>query len=153
MTEFETRVRDKRAHARTARLMEIDLARAEVMSLHTTMLAQQSEITRDANMNGVDSHNSGTGARRNERATRECTYPDFMKCQPLNYKGTEGVVELIRWFEIMETVISISNCSLENQILFSTCTLLAGALTWWNSYVSTVGHDVTYAMTWTDLKK
>ncbi|GKE88476.1 hypothetical protein Tco_1565951 [Tanacetum coccineum] len=49
---------------------------------------------RDANTNGVDSHNSGTSARRNERATRECTYPDFMKCQPLNFKGTEGVVEL-----------------------------------------------------------
>ncbi|GJS07797.1 putative reverse transcriptase domain-containing protein [Tanacetum coccineum] len=46
---------------------------------------------RDANTNGVDSHNSGTDARRNERATRECTYPDFMKCQPLNFQGTEGV--------------------------------------------------------------
>ncbi|GKE34859.1 hypothetical protein Tco_1454181, partial [Tanacetum coccineum] len=39
---------------------------------------------RDANMKGFDSHNSGTGARRNERATRECTYPYFIKCQPLN---------------------------------------------------------------------
>ncbi|GJZ24497.1 putative reverse transcriptase domain-containing protein [Tanacetum coccineum] len=57
---------------------------------------------RDANTNGVDSHNSGTGARRNERATRECTYPDFMKCQPLNFKGTEGVVELTQWIEKME---------------------------------------------------
>ncbi|GJU18353.1 zinc finger, CCHC-type containing protein [Tanacetum coccineum] len=38
--------------------------------------------------NGEDSHNSGTGVRRNEQATRECTYPDFMKCQPLNFKGT-----------------------------------------------------------------
>ncbi|GJS56196.1 hypothetical protein Tco_0629558 [Tanacetum coccineum] len=27
------------------------------------------------------------------------------------------------------------------------------ALTWWNSHVMTVGHDVAYAMTWTDLKK
>nr|GEZ03164.1 reverse transcriptase domain-containing protein [Tanacetum cinerariifolium] len=27
------------------------------------------------------------------------------------------------------------------------------ALTWWNSYVTTVGHDVVYAMTWTNLKK
>ncbi|GJR30477.1 putative reverse transcriptase domain-containing protein, partial [Tanacetum coccineum] len=59
--------------------------------------------TRDANTNGVDSHNSGTGARRNERATHECTYPDFMKCQPLNFKGTEGVVELTQWIEKMET--------------------------------------------------
>ncbi|GJZ05167.1 putative reverse transcriptase domain-containing protein [Tanacetum coccineum] len=36
---------------------------------------------------------------------------------------------------------------------FSTCTLLAGALTWWNSYVLTVSHDVAYAMTWADLRK
>ncbi|GJV69536.1 putative reverse transcriptase domain-containing protein [Tanacetum coccineum] len=28
-----------------------------------------------------------------------------------------------------------------------------GALTWWNSHVRTVSHDVAYAMTWTDLKK
>ncbi|GJT96771.1 putative reverse transcriptase domain-containing protein [Tanacetum coccineum] len=53
----------------------------------------------------------------------------------------------------METMFSMSNCSVENQIKFSTCTLLVGALTWWNSHVRTVGHDVAYAMTWTDLKK
>ncbi|GJZ32750.1 putative reverse transcriptase domain-containing protein [Tanacetum coccineum] len=40
----------------------------------------------------------------------ECTYQDFMKCQPLNSKGTEGDVRLIRWFEKMETVFHISNC-------------------------------------------
>ncbi|GKA92521.1 reverse transcriptase domain-containing protein [Tanacetum coccineum] len=76
-----------------------------------------------------------------------------MKCQPLNFKDTEGVVELTQWFEKMETVFRISNCSVENQIKFSTCTLLGSALTWWNSHVRTVGHDVAYAMTWTDLKK
>ncbi|GJY92889.1 reverse transcriptase domain-containing protein [Tanacetum coccineum] len=27
------------------------------------------------------------------------------------------------------------------------------ALTWWNSHVMTVGHDVAYAMTWTDMRK
>ncbi|GJT53269.1 putative reverse transcriptase domain-containing protein [Tanacetum coccineum] len=53
----------------------------------------------------------------------------------------------------METVFRISNCSVENQIKFSTCTLLAGALTWWNSHVRIVGYDVAYAMTWTDLRK
>ncbi|GJR87298.1 reverse transcriptase domain-containing protein [Tanacetum coccineum] len=36
---------------------------------------------------------------------------------------------------LMETVFRISNCSVENQIKFSTYTLLAGALTWWNSHV------------------
>nr|GFC37848.1 hypothetical protein [Tanacetum cinerariifolium] len=44
--------------------------------------------------NGDDSHNSGTGVRRTERATRECTYTDFFKCQPLPFKGTEGVASL-----------------------------------------------------------
>ncbi|GJT99045.1 reverse transcriptase domain-containing protein [Tanacetum coccineum] len=107
----------------------------------------------DRNMNGDDSHNSGTGVRRTERVARECTYLDFMKCQPLNFKGKEGVVELTQWFEKMETVFGISNCLVENQIKFSTCTLPAGALTWWNFHVRTVGHDVAYAMTWTDLKK
>ncbi|GKE58913.1 hypothetical protein Tco_1498098 [Tanacetum coccineum] len=107
----------------------------------------------DRNTNGDDSHNSGTGVRRTKRVARECTYPDFMKCQPLNFKGTKGVVELIQWFEKMETVFSISNWSVENQIKFSTCTLFAGALTWWNSHDRTVGHDVTYAITWAELKK
>ncbi|GKE53192.1 reverse transcriptase domain-containing protein [Tanacetum coccineum] len=103
--------------------------------------------------NGEDSHNSGTGVRRNEQATHKCTYPDFMKFQPLNFKGTEGVVELTQWIEKIETVFRISNCSVENQIKFSTCTLLGNALTWWNSHVRTAGNDVAYAMTWTELKK
>ncbi|GJX50659.1 RNA-directed DNA polymerase, eukaryota [Tanacetum coccineum] len=76
-----------------------------------------------------------------------------MKCQPLNFKGTEGIVELTQWFEKIEIVFRISNCSVEKQIKFSTCTLLGSALTWWNSHVRNVGHDVAYAMTWTDLKK
>ncbi|GJS22659.1 putative reverse transcriptase domain-containing protein [Tanacetum coccineum] len=73
--------------------------------------------------NGDDSHTSGTGVRRNERAVRECTYQDFMKCQPLFFRGTEGVVDLTQWFERMETVFRIMT------------------------------NDVVYAMTWTDLKK
>nr|GEX73849.1 putative reverse transcriptase domain-containing protein [Tanacetum cinerariifolium] len=84
---------------------------------------------------------------------RECTYQEFMKCKPLYFKGTEGVVELTQWFERMETVFRICNCTVENQIKFATCTLLGSALTWWNSHVMTVGPDVTYAMTWINLKK
>ncbi|GJS29305.1 hypothetical protein Tco_0489925 [Tanacetum coccineum] len=50
--------------------------------------------------NGNDSHDYGSG-RRTKRATRECTYSDFLKFQPLNFKGTEGVVGLTQWFEKM----------------------------------------------------
>ncbi|GKD64601.1 putative reverse transcriptase domain-containing protein [Tanacetum coccineum] len=79
------------------------------------------EVTR--NRNGEDNHDSGMGGRRQAPLARKCTYPDFMKCKLLYFKGTEGVVEL------------------------------SYALTWWNSYVKTVGHDVSYAMPWTNLKK
>nr|GEY28712.1 hypothetical protein [Tanacetum cinerariifolium] len=53
----------------------------------------------------------------------------------------------------METMFCISNCTVENQIKSTTCTLLGSDLTWWNSQVRNVGHDVAYAMTWTNLKK
>ncbi|GJT02398.1 reverse transcriptase domain-containing protein [Tanacetum coccineum] len=81
------------------------------------------------------------------------TYPDFMKCQPLNFKGTEGVVGLNQWLEKMESVFHISGCAVENQVKFATCTLLGAALTWWNGHVRTLGHDAAYAMTWGTFKK
>ncbi|GJT76004.1 putative reverse transcriptase domain-containing protein [Tanacetum coccineum] len=107
----------------------------------------------DRSRNGEDSNDSGTGVKRQAPYSRECTYPDFMKCKHLYFKGTEGIVKLTQWFESMEIVFRISNCSVENQIKFSTCTLLGSALTWWNSHIKTVGHDVAYAMTWKNLKK
>nr|GFA06998.1 hypothetical protein [Tanacetum cinerariifolium] len=79
--------------------------------------------TRDANRTGDDSHTSGTGVRRTKRVTRECTYQDFMKCQPLYFKATEGVVELTQ------------------------------CLTWWNSYFRIIRNDAAYVMTWIELKK
>nr|GEX59296.1 hypothetical protein [Tanacetum cinerariifolium] len=36
--------------------------------------------------NSNDSHDSGSN-RRTERAARECTYNEFLTCQPLNFKG------------------------------------------------------------------
>nr|GEW27682.1 hypothetical protein [Tanacetum cinerariifolium] len=70
-----------------------------------------------------------------------------------NHVSGTGVVEFTQWFEKMEIVFHISNCYMENQIKFSTCTLLGSALTWWNSHVITVGPDFVCAMTWVDLKK
>ncbi|GKD71723.1 reverse transcriptase domain-containing protein, partial [Tanacetum coccineum] len=103
--------------------------------------------------NGDDNHNSGTVSRRTERAARECNYSDFLKCQPLNFKGTEKVVGLTQWFKKMESVFHISNCTVACQIKFATCTLQGIALTWWNSHIKTVTHDVAYAMPWKTLKK
>ncbi|GJT86419.1 hypothetical protein Tco_1068136 [Tanacetum coccineum] len=83
------------------------------------------EIKANRSRNGNDRHDSGTGIRRPVQVACECTYSDFLKCQPLNFKGTEGVVGLTQWFEKME----------------------------YNSHVKTITHEVAYAMTWKALKK
>ncbi|GJT11129.1 putative reverse transcriptase domain-containing protein [Tanacetum coccineum] len=36
----------------------------------------------------------------------------------------------------------ISNCAVENQVKFATCTFLGDALTWWNSHMKTVTQDL-----------
>ncbi|GJS41976.1 hypothetical protein Tco_0567019 [Tanacetum coccineum] len=68
------------------------------------------------NRHGHDSHGLGSGSGRTPNTTRVCTYKDFLNCQPLNYKGTEGVVGLTQWFKKMESVFYISNCTVECQI-------------------------------------
>nr|GFA07274.1 hypothetical protein [Tanacetum cinerariifolium] len=112
----------------------------------TTVLA-----ARDPTKNGDDSHTSGIG--RPVQVAHECTYPDFLKCQPLNFKGTEGVVGLSQSFEKMESVFSISNCTVACQVKFATCTLQGNTLTWWNSHVKTTTLEAAHAMPCRTLKK
>ncbi|GJS96316.1 putative reverse transcriptase domain-containing protein [Tanacetum coccineum] len=104
---------------------------------------------RGNNKNGNPNEN-GRGAMP---VARVCTYQDFVKCQPLNFKGTEGVIGLTRWFEKMETVFHISNFPEVYQVKYATFTLLDSALTWWNSHKRTVRVDDAFAMTWRDLMK
>nr|GFD01091.1 reverse transcriptase domain-containing protein [Tanacetum cinerariifolium] len=54
--------------------------------------------------NGDRSHSSDKDNRRNVQTARLCFYADFMKCQPLNFKGTKGTVGLTWWIEKMESV-------------------------------------------------
>ncbi|GJW55848.1 putative reverse transcriptase domain-containing protein [Tanacetum coccineum] len=128
-----------------------DLACTEVMALRTqtqltTLQSRQGPArgptqsdapeeaaalgVRDAirSTNGEDSHNSGTGVRRNKQATQ------------LKKKMTDKYCPRI---EIKKLEVE----------LFSTCTLLGNDITWWNSRVRTVGNDIAYTMTWTELKK
>ncbi|GJV18921.1 putative reverse transcriptase domain-containing protein [Tanacetum coccineum] len=100
--------------------------------------------------NGYNSNGSGP---RPAQTARECSYSEFLKCKPLDFKGTEGVVGLTRWFEKMESVFSISNCPAASQVKFATCTLQDDALTWWNSHVKTTTPEVAHAMPWAALKK
>ncbi|GKD03440.1 hypothetical protein Tco_1178414, partial [Tanacetum coccineum] len=90
-------------------------------------------------------------ALRPQRAARACSYAEFLKCKPLDFKGTEGVVRLTRWFKKMESVFSISNCPAASQVKFATCTLQDDALTWWNSHVKTTTPEVAHTMPWAAL--
>nr|GEV19165.1 reverse transcriptase domain-containing protein [Tanacetum cinerariifolium] len=78
--------------------------------------------------NGDESHSSHEDNRRNVQTTCACFHAAFMKCKPLNFKGTEGMVK------------------------FATCTLLDATLTWWNSQIRSLCPDA-YSMTWEVLKK
>ncbi|GJV40600.1 putative reverse transcriptase domain-containing protein [Tanacetum coccineum] len=172
MTEFETRVRqdtdkvytrldDEQTErqllaGRLNMLFRDRRAHAQVMSLHTTVLAQQSEIRELQSadrirqtviiellaadyrrqrqltkalklLKGLQTHMAEL--QRQQGPTKGPAQPDAPE-----EAGTEGVVELTQWIEKMETVFHISNSSVENQI-------------------KTVGNDIAYAMTWTELKK
>ncbi|GJR65523.1 putative reverse transcriptase domain-containing protein [Tanacetum coccineum] len=127
------------------------LARLKILETHISRMEWQRQRAEDDADDA--SHNSGGGLRRPVQPARVCSYPDFMKCQPLNFKGTEGIVGLSQWTEKMESVFHISGCAIENQVKFATCTLLGAALTWWNGHVRTLGHDAAYAMTWGTFKK
>ncbi|GJT44125.1 reverse transcriptase domain-containing protein [Tanacetum coccineum] len=89
-------------------------------------LANHETLRNSTNGHGDGSHNSCTGTRGSTRTPRECTYKDFLNCQPLTFKGTEGVVVLAQWFKRMEL---------------------------WNSHMKAVTQDVAYAMDWKTLKK
>nr|GEV51950.1 putative reverse transcriptase domain-containing protein [Tanacetum cinerariifolium] len=104
-------------------------------------------------INGDNSNDSGTDERRQMTTPRECSYTDFLKCQPMSFQGTEEVVGLTRWLEKMKSVFQISNCTVTCQVKFASYTLQGSALTWWNSHMRAVGQDVSYAMPWAALKR
>nr|GFA88235.1 hypothetical protein [Tanacetum cinerariifolium] len=112
------------------------------------MLKDQNHRNKVGNKNGVREARG-----KALPVARECTYQDFMKCQPLNFKGTEVVVTLIRWFEKMETVFHINNCLEKYQVKYATYTLLNSALTWWNSHKRNIRTEVAFAMSWKELMK
>nr|GEU74014.1 reverse transcriptase domain-containing protein [Tanacetum cinerariifolium] len=91
------------------------VARIETIETRMTEMEDHFQDTRDRavshvmrtqrnSTNGNGSHSSGGGPTRPVPSVRACSYSDFMKCQPLNFRGMEGVFGLSRWYEKMETL-------------------------------------------------
>nr|GEW82016.1 hypothetical protein [Tanacetum cinerariifolium] len=91
----------------------------KAMTLESIQAMIDREIQRNCTHTQDDaSQNLGGGPRRPVQPARVCSYTDFRKCQPLNFKGAEGIVDLSHWVEKMESVFHISGCTVENQETF-----------------------------------
>ncbi|GJT97344.1 reverse transcriptase domain-containing protein [Tanacetum coccineum] len=102
----------------------------------------------------ANADNTNRNPREREApVARQCSYKEFMSCQPFNFKGIEGVVGLIRWFERTESVFSRSNCTEDCKVKFATGTLTEEALSWWNSFAQPIGIEEAYKITWVEFKK
>ncbi|GJW43152.1 hypothetical protein Tco_0071951 [Tanacetum coccineum] len=93
------------------------------------------------------------GEPREAPVARQCRYKEFMSCQPINFKGTEGAIGLIRWFERSKSVFSRSNYTEDCKVKFATGTLTEEALSWWNSFAQPIGIEEAYKITWVEFKK
>ncbi|GKF55820.1 hypothetical protein Tco_0166160, partial [Tanacetum coccineum] len=91
-----------------------------------------------ATMVNANNTNRNTGEREAPVA-RKCSYKEFMSYQPINFKGSEGAVRLIRLFEQTESVFSCSNCIEDCKVKFANGTLTEEALSWWNSFTQPIG--------------
>ncbi|GKF17984.1 hypothetical protein Tco_0062902, partial [Tanacetum coccineum] len=76
-----------------------------------------------------------------------------MKCNPTAFHGTEGAVELLRWFEKTKSVFRISECVEGKKVKFAVAMLQGPALTWWNAKVATMGLETVNQMPWTEMKQ
>ncbi|GJS16014.1 hypothetical protein Tco_0410486 [Tanacetum coccineum] len=55
----------------------------------------------------ANAENTNRNTREREApVARKCSYKEFTSCQPINFKGSEGAVGLIRWFERTKSVFS-----------------------------------------------
>ncbi|GJY39649.1 putative reverse transcriptase domain-containing protein, partial [Tanacetum coccineum] len=68
------------------------------------------------NRNGGNGNGGNENPNGNDRGARpiarECTYQDFMKCQPLNFKGTEVVAEPTR----LQDAVRIANNLMDQKL-------------------------------------
>nr|GEW98023.1 reverse transcriptase domain-containing protein [Tanacetum cinerariifolium] len=90
---------------------------------------------------------------RETPVAKRANYKEFISCQPFYFNGTEGAIDLIRWFEWTESVFSCSNYAEENRVTFATGTQTNDALSWWNAYSQPIRIKQANKITWTELKR
>ncbi|GJY69484.1 putative reverse transcriptase domain-containing protein [Tanacetum coccineum] len=131
------------------RLLGSELAAIRKLVADSVAAALEAQAATMANAN-----NTNRNTRESEtHVARKCSYKEFISCKPSYFKGTEGAVGLIHWFERTELVFLLSNCTKDNKVKFATGTLTKEALSWWNSFAQPIGIEEAYKTTWSELKK
>ncbi|GKF84748.1 hypothetical protein Tco_0249646 [Tanacetum coccineum] len=121
---------DRMPPKRTSTLEAPTMSQAAIKKLVADSVSAALEA-QVATMENADNTNRNIG-QGEAPVARKCSYKEFISCQPFNFKGTEGAVGLIRWFERTESVFSHSNCTEDCKVKFATGTLTEEALSWWN---------------------
>ncbi|GKA71073.1 reverse transcriptase domain-containing protein [Tanacetum coccineum] len=70
---------------------------------------------------------NNTTRPREAPVAKQCSYKEFMSCQPINFKDCK--------------------------VKFATGTLTEEALSWWNSFAQSIGIEEAYKITWDEFKK
>ncbi|GKE87749.1 hypothetical protein Tco_1565224 [Tanacetum coccineum] len=86
---------------KSAPLTQVAICRMIKESVDVAIAAKRARHENDGN----DARGSGPVRSQDVApAVRECTFAGFIKCNPTGFHGTEGAVELRRWFEKTKSV-------------------------------------------------
>nr|GFA28643.1 reverse transcriptase domain-containing protein [Tanacetum cinerariifolium] len=133
----------------TSKLPAMTQAAIRQLIVDSVAIALETQAATMANADNPNRHPEP----RDAPVARKCSYKEFMSWQPFNFKGSEGAIGLIHWFERTESVFSHSNCTEDCKVKFGTSTLTEEALSWWNSFAQPIGIKEAYKISWVEFKK
>ncbi|GJU63137.1 hypothetical protein Tco_1244972 [Tanacetum coccineum] len=133
VSSFVDRMPPKRTSTSETPVITLDAIRQLINDSISSALKAQA-----AAMANSDNSNRNTEPREIPIAKRG-NYKEFINCQPSYFNGTEGAVDLIRWFERTKSVFSHSKCAKEDKVTFATGTLTDDALSSWNAHAQPMG--------------
>nr|GEX57944.1 putative reverse transcriptase domain-containing protein [Tanacetum cinerariifolium] len=148
---------DKIAHQETIKIMEDEAYDAREAWVHSIGLSQEvySEIQTHqeyvyAHEFQLQTHQTQLQLQSTLIQTQHQLHETHFQMQQIEIAELRET-DRRRQAQMAETLRVIGG-AVENQVKFSTCTLLDAALTWWDSQIRSLGPDA-YSMTWEVLKK
>ncbi|GJV12761.1 reverse transcriptase domain-containing protein [Tanacetum coccineum] len=124
---------------------------------------------------------NNTTRPREAPVARQCSYKEFMSCQPINFKAlamTQAAIKKLvadnvfaaleaqaanmantdnttrlREAPIARQLFSRSNYTEDCKVKFATGTLIEESISWWNSFAQPIRIEEAFKITWVEFKK